>query len=235
MATSGITVNELTRDQIITRALRTIGVLGEGKVANSDQLSEAADALGPLVQEFQTLGMPLWKRTDLNISLQNGVQTYTLGVGQSINVPFPLKISQAVLQQDNTSSKIDVEIKAKQDFNLLPSASTGTVVSMTYQPLINYGIITVWPIPNSDTQTLTITYQEPFDIFNAGTDTADFPQEWQNALIYQLALLLSDQYGLPIQDKQWIEKQADKRLASALSFGTEEASLLFRPSYRGNR
>lgn len=233
MATSGITISELSRDQIITRALRKIGVLAEGVAASATQLSEGAEALGPLVKEMQTLGMPLWKRTDYALTLTNGVSSYTIGIGQTTNIPFPLKITQAVLQQGASGSKIDVEIKAKQDFQLLPSNSTGTVVNMSYQPFINYGVVSVWPTPNSSDQILTLTFQEPFDIFNTGADTADFPEEWQNALIYQLALILADDYQLPIQDKQWHEKQADKRLASALSFGTEESSIQFQPTYRG--
>lgn len=233
MATSGITIQELTRDQIITRALRKIGVIGEGVAASATQISEGAEVLGPLVQEMQTLGMPLWKRRDYPLTLVSGQNTYTLGVGQTTNIPFPLKISEAVLQQGTSSSQIEVEIKPSFDFNLLPSYATGTVVSMKYQPFINYGVVTVWPTPNTSDQVLTLTFQQPFDIFNASGDTADFPQEWQNALIYQLALLLADEYGLPIPDKQWIEKQATKHLSQALDFGTEEGSITFYPDRRG--
>lgn len=235
MSTSGITINELTRDQIITRALRKIGVLGEGNSANPTQISEAADTLGPLVQEMQTLGMPLWKRTDYVLPLVSGQKDYVFGIGEAISIPFPMKLYQAVMQYAGSNSKIDVEIKSKYDFQLLPSNSTGMVVSVTYQPFINHGILSVWPTPNTNDQQLTITYQAPFDIFSSGTNTADFPQEWQNALIYHLALLLADEYGLPLPDKEWLAKQADKHLASALSFGEEDASLWFHPSYKGTR
>lgn len=233
MSTSGITISELTRDDIITRALRKISVIGEGVAPTATQLSEGAEALGPLIQEMATLGMPLWKRVDYPITLVSGTNTYTIGIGQTYNVPFPLKITEATLQQGNSGSEIDIEIKASYDFNLLPSNSTGTVVNMKYQPFINYGVVTVWPTPNTSDQVLTLTYFRPFDVFNSGTDTADFPQEWQNALIYQLALILSDEYGLSIPDKQWIEKQADRRLMNALSSGTEEGSVTFYPSDMG--
>jgi hypothetical protein len=233
MPTSGITISELTRDDIITRALRKIGVIGEGQVPSATQLSEAADALGPLIQELATLGMPLWKRIDYPITLQTGVSVYNIGIGQTLNVPFPVKIAEATLEVNNSGSQIDVEIKPSYDFNLLPTNASGVVVNMKYQPFINYGQISVWPTPDANTQVLTLTYFRPFDVFSAGTDTADFPQEWQNALIYQLALILADDYGLPIPDKQWLEKQADKRLASALFNGTEEGSITFYPNREG--
>lgn len=233
MSTSGITIQELTRNDIITRALRKVNVIAEGETPNATQLSEGAEALGPLVQEMATLGMPLWKRVDYQLSLQSGVSRYTFGVGQTTNVPFPLKILEATLEQGNSGSQIDVDIKPSYDFNLLPTNSSGTVVCMKYQPLINSGIVDVWPTPNTNDQVLTLTYTEPFDVFSSGTDTADFPQEWQNALIYQLALILADDYALPLPDKQWLEKQADKRLASALINGTEEGSIKFYPSREG--
>lgn len=233
MATSGTTVAELTRDTIISAALRKLGVIGEGVTANATQLSDGASALNTLVASFQTLGMPLWKRTEYDITMVAGQRDYTLGVGQTLNTAFPLKISEATLVVTGSSAQIDVEIKSNYDFNRLPSDTSGRVVSIKYQPYVNYGVVSVWPLPDSTVQTLTITYQKPFDMYTAAGETPDFPQEWQNALIYGLTLLLSDEYGIPIPDKQWFEKQAEKHLNTALSFGTEESSLMFQPNMRG--
>jgi len=233
MATSGVTVLEMSRDSIINAALRKIGVIGEGTTANPEQTSTGAEALNTLVQLFATLGMPLWKRTELAIPMVVGQRDYTIGVGRTIDVPFPMKISEATFEYTGSGSQQDVEIKASYDFNLLPSNSQGTVVSIKYQPFINYGVVSVWPKPSTATGTLTITYQAPYDVFTASGDTPDFPQEWQNALIYNLALLLADEYALPLPDKQWIEKQATKHLSQALDFGTEEGSLFFSPSTNG--
>lgn len=233
MSTSGTTVLEMTRDSIINAALRKIGVVGEGVVANAEQLSTGAEALNTLVQEFATLGMPLWKRTELAISMVTNQRDYTIGIGQTLNVPFPMKISEATFEYTGSDTQQDVEIKANYDFNLLPSDSQGIVVCMKYQPYINYGVVSVWPKPSTANGTLTITYQKPYDVFTAGGETPDFPQEWQNALIYNLALLLSDEYSLPIPDKQWLEKQAARHLTQALDFGTEEGSITFSPSTNG--
>lgn len=229
MATSGTTILQLSRDSIINAALRKIGVVGEGVVANSEQLATGAEALNTLVLEMATLGMPLWKRTELNISMMTGQNTYTIGVGKTISQPFPLKISEATFEYTGTATQQPVEIKASYDFNMLPSDSRGIVVAMKYQPYINYGVVTVWPTPSSANGVLTLTYQAPYDVFTGSANTPDFPQEWQNAIIYNLALLLSDEYGIPLPDKQWIEKQATKHLSQALDFGTEEASITMFP------
>lgn len=234
MTTSGVTIKELTRDELINAALRKIGVLGEGQTANSAQLDTGAEALNAALIELQVLGLPLWKRTELTIPMVSGQSTYTIGVGQSINVPFPLKLQEAIFQMSGANSKIDVNILANYDWNLLPSNSGGIPVNITYQPFINYGVVRVWPTPNSSTiGDLLLIYQEPVDVTTTGTETIDYPQEWQNAIIYYLAYLLADEYQLPIQDRQLLEKKADKHVGLAASFGAEEASITLFPDRKG--
>ncbi|WP_440233705.1 hypothetical protein, partial [Escherichia coli] len=84
-------------------------------------------------------------------------------------------------------AKIDMEIVSKNSYNTLPQNSTGTPLKLAYQPFINYGIISLWPAPTStNTSTITLVYQRPFQYFISSSDTADFPEEWYNALIYKL-------------------------------------------------
>jgi hypothetical protein len=236
MATSNNTIFQLSRDDIINAALRKLSVVGEGQVANAQQLIDSAQALNGVVAELQTLGLPLWKRVEYELVLVNGVSAYTIGIGQTLNQAFPLKLIQAETELTGASSRIDVEIKARNDFNSLPNSSTGTPVAISYQPYINYGVVSVWPTPNASVPTgskIVLTYQKPFDYFDSGTNTADFPQEWGNALIYHLALVLADEYSLPLEDRRWIEKQADRRLSSALAFASEETSIFLYPNREG--
>lgn len=232
MATSNNTIWQLSRDDIINAALRKISVLGEGQTANAQQLSDGAQALNALISELQPLGLELWKRLEMDVTLVNGQSTYTIGVGKAINIPFPVKLLQVESQIGTSSSRVDMEIKARYDFNNLPVNSTGTPVSISYQPFINYGVLSVWPTPTALPvgSKLVLTYQKPFDIFTTGVETIDFPQEWHNTLIYHLAALLADEYQLPLDDRKWLEGRADKRLATVLSGGGEGTSLFFYPN-----
>lgn len=232
MATSGVTVWQKNRDSIISAALRKIGVIGEGVSASSTQLSEGEEALNTVISEFQALGMPLWKRKELSITLVSGQKEYTIGEGLALDEPFPLKLLQANLALTGSATRLNMQILAHYDYNNLPVTSTGTPVQVTYQPFINYGVLSVWPTPNDSVpvgSSVIITYQSPAEIFTSGTETMDFPQEWYNAVIYNLSLVLADEYGIPIPDKQWLEKQAEKHLNTALSIGTEDASITFYP------
>ena len=230
MATSNNTINQLTRDDFINAALRKLGVVGEGQVANAQQLSDGAEALNLVLKDLQALGMHLWKREEYSVPLVSGQKEYTMGIGKSLNIPYPLKVSQANLAIAGSTSRMNMEVKAHYDYNNLPVIAFGTPVCITYQPFINYGVLSVWPTPNDSVpagSSIYITYQRPFDKFTSGTETADVPEEWEHAVVYQLAHVLSDDYALPLEDRRWFEKQAEKRLANATSFGAEDASIFF--------
>jgi hypothetical protein len=230
MTTSNQTIFELNRDQIISAALRKLLVLGDDQVATATQLANGTQALNAIVATFQSLGMPLWKRTELPITMVAGQRDYTIGMGRTIAVPFPLHVHEAALNLPGSGSPIDVTVKPRADFNMLPSTSNGIPVNATYQPFTNYGVFSVWPTPDSTTATgttITITYQAPFQYFIGSTDTPDFPQEWANALIYALAVSLAPENGVPLMDRTQLIKEADRHLMVVLANGGEDGSIYF--------
>lgn len=237
MATSGTTVLQMSGDDIINAAYRKLVVIGLGQTADAQQIINGRQALNNIVAEFRTLGMSIWARRNLLLPLVIGQTNYVMGVGQAVNIPYPLKMYQLTLEQPPTFSiQQDVNLMSFMDFDLLPTDSTGTVVNAKYKPGINIGTLSVWPTPDASMLAgtrLNISYQTPFEYFIAGVDTPDFPEEWNNALIYRLALSLSDENGISTQKQQWIESQAEKHLATALSAGTEEASFYIQRDWQG--
>lgn len=226
MATSGITSFTYTRDQIINAALRKLSVLSEGVSANAPQLASGAEALNLLVLQLQPMGLPLWKRTTTAIPMVVGVSNYNLAT------PKPLKLLQAYRTNSLDQTNINLTITADYDFNSLPGSSTGVPVNITYRPGNTTGYFKVWPTPDSSIptgSTVYVIYQSEFEIFNITSDTPDFPQEWYLTLVYQLALLLAPEYGIPKEDRQILTAEAEKFLATVLSMGQEDSSVFFSP------
>jgi len=237
MTTSTTTIWSMSRDSLISKALSKLGVVGEGETASATQIADCVDDLNGILAEFQSLGMPLWKRTELAVPIVTGQKEYTIGEGKTINVPFPFKLSQANLGLAGSATRLNMVVLAHYDYNNLPVTTSGTPIQITYQPFIDYGVLSVWPTPDASVPAgsfIYITYQQPLYKFTNGTETLDCPQEWYNAVIYQLTHVKSDDYGLPLEDRRWFEKQAEKRLAGALSAGTEDGSINFYPD-RGDR
>lgn len=238
MTTSGQTINQLSGDDIINAAYRKLVVVGQGQVANAQQLIDGRQALNNLVAEFRTLGMSMWARKVYNLTPVTGTSVYTFGIGQTVNVPYPLHIYfvNMVPGPAPFGTQIEMNQLSFTDFDKLPLNSQGTPVNFMYQPKINKGDFSVWPTPDASLPVgsfISITYQSPFEYFIAGVDTPDFPEEWNNALIYSLALTLSDENGISTMKQQWLEKMAEKHLATALSNGGEDASFYIQRDWQG--
>jgi len=229
MTTSSVYTYSRTRDQIVTAALRKLGVLAEGQTPSAQDLSDGAESLNAAVAELRGKGMMLWARTEYTFTPTTG--SYNIGTGLTLNTVFPVHLLQAI--RTDTGAKIDMEIVSKTTYNTLPQNSTGTPLKLAYQPFINYGIISLWPAPTStNTSTITLVYQRPFQYFISNSDTADFPEEWYNALIYKLAVLLAPEWSIPMTDRQQLKQEAKEYLEAALENGGEDASFFIMPHRR---
>jgi len=234
MATSGVSTWSLQRDAVINGALRKLSVLSGGSSAQAWEITNAAEALNAMIKGFYADGMPLWAIKEYTFTTVASVGTYNMGNGQTLATPMPLKVVQGYRIETSGASNIPLNVYNHYDYNLLPvNATAGEPVNMFYQPFSTYGVIKLWPTPIDATTTITIVYQRPFEDMVTSTDDFDFPSYWTEALIYGLAWRLSGEYGLPIMDRQNLQKEAEFFHQQALSFGTEEGSLYFQPDSTG--
>ncbi len=234
MATSGTTTWSLNRNQVIEAALRKLAVLSGGSSPETYQVTNANEALNAMVKAFHADGMPVWAMKGYTFTVTSGTSAYNIGNSQTINTPMPLKIVQAVRANGTEYSNVPLNIYTDYDFRLLPLVnSSGVPVNLYYQPLSTYGTINLWPKPSDSTTTITIRYQRPFEDMTSSTDDFDFPPYWMEALIYNLASRLAPEYGLPLQDRQLLTKEALFMKDQALQFGSEEGSLYLQPDWSG--
>ena len=118
MATSGSTDFSVSRDDIIKRALRLLGVLAQGEEPTADQTTEAALALNGLVKAWAADGMPLWAIKERTVTLVADQASYTL------DTPKPLKVLQAWNRNTTSSVDIPMRVVTKQEYNLLGNKET---------------------------------------------------------------------------------------------------------------
>lgn len=235
MTTSNQTIGELTRDNIISAAMRKIGALAKGQTPDAEDLSNGQSALNAMLMTFQTAGMPLWKLTKYTLTLNSGQSSYNIGMGEAISVPYPLKLHQVLRVPTATGTPVALEQKSIYEYTKLPTNSSGTPVSYSYIPEINAGTLRIWPTPgttDASQYTLDLWYQKPFDMFTSASETVDFPQYWQEAVIYGLGLRLAPEFGLSLEDRARLEKEASYFYDQALGFGTEDASFFIQPAVR---
>ena len=229
MATSSSYSYQLTRNEIIQSALRKLGVLAEGQTPSTQNYADGSMALNTVISQLRAVGMPLWARSEYTFTPTTN--TYTIGTGMTLSTPFPVKLLQAF--RTETGAKIPLEIVAREDFNILPTSSNGSPIKINYQPFVNYGTISLWPTPAStNTATITLVYQRPYQYFTTSTETMDFPEEWYTAIIYHLAVRLAPEWGVPLPDRQMLMQEAKMYTEDAAMVGQEDGSFFVMPERR---
>lgn len=240
LATSGTYFWSSNRDAVLNRALRLVGNYNP----NTTQLTQAAEALNDLVKEWETDGMPLWKITIETPFAYTATEVYPIGVGNTVNMPAPLKILYAYNRNSSVTPVLDspMIIISKFDYELLGNKqSTGRPSQLMYTPIgpntfdasgNNFGEIRVYPLPDAYTianVTCGLVTQRPFADFTASSDMPDFPSFWINALKWGLADQLCTEYGVPLAERGFIQTKADKHKEKALEGGSEEVSIFIQP------
>lgn len=230
MTTSSVYEYQLTKNQLIESALRKLGVLAEGQTPSAQNYLDSTITLNTVIAELKSAGMPLWARVEYSFIPVTNV--YSIGSGMTLNTLFPVRLLQAYRTENNT--KIPMELVSRQDFNILPNSSTGSPIKLNYQPFVNYGVVSLWPTPAaSNTATVTLVYQRPFQYFTTSTtETLDFPEEWYSAIIYNLAVRLAPEWGVPLPDRQLLIQEAKMYTEDALLNGQEDASFYIQPERR---
>lgn len=227
MATSSDTSWELTRNQLIEAAYRKIGIPGEDNSLSTTQITDGATALNSVIALAVTDGMPLWKRTTESKTPSTTSQVYTLADA--------VKIS-GVFLRDSGGVQYEIHNKSLYDFNRLPRNSVGIPVHWTWNPSIQGGTVSIWPLTSDSStvanKTIQIVYQKEFDGFTASGETLDFPAYWTLALIYKTAQILAPEHGVPLEDRKSLTNEGAVFWAQASSYGDEDGSFYIQPERR---
>jgi hypothetical protein len=246
MTTSNYNV---TRDTIITLALRKLGVLEIGDTPDSNTLANANYSLNLFIKQMNTDGLKLWKNSELKIPMTANKTQYILGGGSTdlfydTQAPStaisdrPLKAIQGWYRNIAVTPYIDTPcvLLAKQEYNVLGSKySTGTPNSFFYDIKVLNGILNLYLTPDTFSQTnleFHMVAQMPLNDITSGSDYTDFPNEWLNCLVWNLADQLAIEYGVPMNYRQEIMTRAITYRNELTNWDVEAASTYFQPDYR---
>ncbi len=111
MTVSSTTTFNLTSDQLVNAALRKLAVLGDGQSPSATQLSNGTQTLNAMLKTFTVKGMPLWVISEYSLTM-TATTTYTFGIGQTINIAAPLKVTQVVRVTTTGGNRVPLNVKS---------------------------------------------------------------------------------------------------------------------------
>lgn len=145
------------------------------------------------------------------------------GVNTTLN---PVKIAFA-FRRDSDNTDTTVRLISREEYVSLSRKGASGPVSEIHHDKQGASRILVWPAVDTNTDRLHLIVDRVVEDFDTVADTPDFPVEWLNALMWGLSAELSNTYGLPIQERQWLKQNAVMEFEAANSFDIEETTVRF--------
>lgn len=227
----------VTRDDIIKAALRAAGIIGRTQLPTAGDYTYAMQAMNIMIKFWHTKGLFLWKISEITVALLANTRTYILGTGGATgNTIRPMR----VLDQGNfirvtaTTKDTPIQLLGRSDYEQYGSKlSLGIPNSIWYDPQLNAGVLSVYPVPTDATRELHLFCQLPFADVVTAADSPDFSQECFQLLKYGLARELIVEYGCDVETERRINERYEEALPDNLNFSVDEASTYFTVDTRG--
>jgi hypothetical protein len=310
--TVGIT-NTFTqnRNQIIDRAMATIGIKTTQRPLTATEVNQASDELNIMIKSWKTKDY-LWKTTEgtlwlvpnqakyrLDGSTANATENYTetttsssasigatsivvanatdfiagyyIGivqddttilwtvitnvVGTTITFTAPLtvavtdgnkvytyqtkinrpeQINSLRIRTSNNSDLPTVALARDSYFNIPVKTNSARPNQWYYDKQLAYGDIYLWSTPNSSSDLVKFTFQKMFFDIDEASTNADFPVEWIDPIVLNLALRLARIYGKDQNYREQLKRDADEAMANVQGYDREPASFYFQPASQLN-
>lgn len=192
----------LTRSEILQQAFRKVGILGDGQTLTGEQSLQGVTALNMLVKQWQTKDIFLWQIVE---------QTTTFAVDEKSKL-----IDNSIIGIDKAwyvdgDNDVPVRIVSYRDYqeiiNKETQANTPYVCALgfdQYAPTLY-----IWPEASGSISFKWLGVLRLQDMDTAGGG-ADIPQRFELALVYGLACILADDYGILVKERQFLRNEYDR-------------------------
>lgn len=210
-----------TGRDIVTGALKELGILRAGGTATADQAADGLTRLDRWIDSLRLERFTMKSRLRTAFAMIANTATYTVGAGGQFNIQHPAFIESASVILDNTASpQVEREIAVLTD----DEWDSITIKSLAGQPQAVYfdrsysaglGVLNVWPVPTA--ATFSIVLYTPLAAIKFGNLTLDYQLApgYEEFFVMNLALLLAPSYGVRL-DPDGVIAQAATRSAERL-------------------
>lgn len=226
MATSGSTNFAMTAAEMIEKAFLVAKITWPGA---SPTHAESEGARLDLNLRLKTLSAKehLWLLTEGSQALTASTASYAIAA------------ARRMLSVRRRASSIDTpmcELARAEYYDLPTKAATGTPVNWYFDPQRSTRSLYVWPTATAAVAASTVlhfTYLRVIEDIDALENDPDIPQEWLEAIIYDLAVCLAGQYGDRSGADISVLRLEAKALMDALASQDQEpVSVYFQPGRR---
>lgn len=179
----------MTVDETIDAALRKIGL----RNVTATQLTEGMTALNKMLSAWEEL---LHYPTEDTHTLVSGTGSYSIGSGGDIDTTRPISLVSAFIRDSsNNDHNVSVNMSKKEYDDIYDKDASERPDKIYYLATYPLAYIYFNSAPSS-AETLYLYSIKPYTAYSALDDNITQPPEWENAIIYNLALELAPEYNI---------------------------------------
>ncbi len=226
MSTSGVTALPLTARDVITFALRKLGVVSIGQTPDYNELAPVLLDLNMMLKSWETAGPYLWCNTAGSMAITPNTQSY------SMTADNPLRLVEVRYQYPDGHILPMMRLSRIQYMQLPLKNSNGIPVQWYFDPQELSQTLYVWPVLQTvTTDALVYTFQRRFQMCESPNDSLDVPEEWLFTVGYSLAEIMLPNYGVGGEEAARIERIA-MGLRKKAKASSRPAFVQFMPQHR---
>ena len=182
--------------------------------SSTNQDDNALEALNNMISSWSAEGLLVPYNTTETFTLTIGESTYTIGSGGSFNTVRPLRVIDAFIRDVNSEDySVDVSMTRVEYNAITQKNAIARPTRLYFDPQYPKGNI-CFNYESDTAETLYLTSEKTITEFAALSTTVDLPAFYKEALVYNLAIRLSQELdtqlaqetlGIAIFNKNTIE------------------------------
>lgn len=180
--------------ELIERASRLAGILGEGQTLSGQQSDDALVTLNDVLDSLGVDSLALYQTTNDTVTLVAGQDVYTVGTGGDFNVDRPAQINSAYVVYQGVSFPVREVTQDEYNLVTLKTMTQPLPAFFLYLNTFPLGTMTLWPVPNTAIP-LTISVDRVLTQIASLSDTLTLPPGYSKMLRTRLAVELCPEYG----------------------------------------
>lgn len=213
--------------EIIKDALVMVGAIEGEATPSAQQYEYARRALNRMVKAWSVKGLKAWKWEEATLTLVAGTNQYDIGPGGDLVINRPLEIAN--VRRVTDGEECEIRIGSRNEFMNQPAKdSEGKAVFVYYDPQLTLGQMWVWPSPDA-ADSIKFSYKAYIEDFDSLNDDPEFPAEWLDAIVYNLAVRLMPKYEVRGEEAARITQLAADLLYDAETNDSEQGSVFLMP------
>jgi hypothetical protein len=184
----------------IKSSMRKLGLIASGETPSTNEYADGLEALQVMLRSWAAEKIVVFASTKESFTLVSGTYLYTWGTSGTFNSARPNSLTGAyILDSEGATHLVDLIGEARYR-----SISVKTTVSRPYalffRPSYPFANVYLYPVPNT-AESIYIDSFKAFtetSSFDSISSTLAFPANYEEALIYNLAVRLAPEFGKPV-------------------------------------